>query len=55
MAEPIELIEHNFKLWLHERDIIPGGVYVLESMDFSRNFYFLKTIIMLMNNGIFLF
>lgn len=50
MAELVEHIErkHNYKLCLHERDIIPGGVYVediLESIDFSRKF-----ILVLSNN-----
>lgn len=50
MAELVEHVErkHNYKLCLHERDIIPGGVYVedvLESIDFSRKF-----ILVLSNN-----
>lgn len=41
--------KHNYKLCLHERGIISGGVYVedvLESIDLSRKFYlFLKLLL----------
>ncbi|XP_062621133.1 toll-like receptor 2 [Saccostrea cucullata] len=50
MSELVEMVERNdkHKLCLHERDIIPGGVYVddiLESIDTSRKF-----ILVLSNN-----
>ncbi|XP_061180618.1 toll-like receptor 2 type-2, partial [Saccostrea echinata] len=50
MSELVRMLErnHKYKLCLHERDIIPGGVYVediLESIDTSR-----KLILVLSNN-----
>lgn len=51
-------MRHNYKLCLHERHIIPGGVYaedIIESIDFSPKVYFLNTIIMLINDAILMF
>lgn len=60
MAKLVDHVErkNNNKFCLHDRVIIPDVVHVedvLESIKFSPRFYFLKTIIMLITNGIFMF